>query len=377
MLFGKHFFITVLSTTHALTCHDVKDLYQSSECCSGDVSKEVSTTGTPFSNREMLLVGVGYGPASNEALGVSMLHTQLMAMSNNTLGAVLYEKEAAFDSHVREGVVDATFMPNLFVAGINFNVAELAANGLATSLNPRMTALNVLEFLSTDVGRAQQTRLYESLDVVGFPGLQVGPEALGWSKVEITGLDVWKSFSSSRLPGGSLRTIYKRMLGEDQVQGGNMPTTFQNVKDGVYDFWEWNGAYVDSNMIANFNATLKTGAIYKYHYPAPLHQRTGTHDLVFARSTIDKLGTQKRAWIEEACRLVAKEFHDEALENKNRVVDDIRNSRNGWSGVTLVETIPADISSAYLAAANSTANEIGDTEFQRARGEFKTFADQL
>ena len=227
-------------------------------------------------------------------------------------------------------------------------------------------------FLSTDVGRAQQAKLYESLDVIGLTALQVGPEAMGWSKLEITSLDVWKNFSSNRLPGGSLRTIYKHVLGEDKVLGGNAANTFENVKNGVYDFWEWNSAYVDQNQMETRNATLKTGTTYKYHYSKSLHQTTGTHDLVFKRTYFEMLGAQKRAWILQASETVAKQFYHESLQYKNKVLEDMKLNRDGWSGVSVVDTIPHDILEAYVEASNAVSDAVNNTDFQQARAEIQT-----
>ena len=310
-----------------------------------------------------LNIGVGFGPDSTEALAVNMIDVELAILSQGQMRARLYNAGATSTTELDAGTIDANLMFGAYALGFSA-ASQLPANGLATAYTG-MTAAQTTSYYLSEQGKLDYEDIYEGSNYYGFPTCQVGPEAFGWSKTRVTNLAEMREQNAIRTPGGYLQTISQNVYrdgpdGPDNVLADDAPTTVGGVVAGTYDMWEWNSAGVDATLIETYggpDATIKDGVTYPYHYPNGFHQVTALTDLVFTRTKLAEFEDDEIEWIREACARTAIRFQGARAAKVSRVLKNIRDSTNGWSGITILDT-PTDIRDAFILEAKSVLDNL-------------------
>tara|TARA_R110002072_G_scaffold39689_7_gene113618 strand:+ start:571 stop:4860 length:4290 start_codon:yes stop_codon:yes gene_type:complete len=310
-----------------------------------------------------LNIGVGFGPDSAEALAVNMIDVELAIVSQGQIRARLYNAGATMTGDLDAGTIDANIMFSAYALGFSA-ASQLPANGLATAYTG-MTAAQTTSYYLSEQGKLDYEDMYADSSYVGFPTCQVGPEAFGWSKTQITNLAEMRAQTAIRTPGGYLATISQNVYrdgvsGPDNVFPDNPPTTVGGIVAGTYDMWEWNSAGVDATLVETYGpegSTIKDGATYPYHYPNGFHQVTALTDLVFTRTKLAEFNDQEIQWIREACARTAVRFQGARDAIVSRNLKHITDSTDGWSGITILDT-PTDIRDAFILEAKSVLDNL-------------------
>lgn len=310
-----------------------------------------------------LNIGVGFGPDSSEALAVNMLDVELAILSQGSMRARLYNAAATTTTELDAGTIDANLMFSSYALGFSAS-SQLPGNGLATAYTG-MTSEQATSYYLSEQGKLDYEDIYEGSVYYGFPVCQIGPEAFGWSKTRVTNLVEMRDQTAIRTPSGYLQTISQNVYrdgpdGPDNVFADNGPTTVGGIVAGTYDMWEWNSAGVDATLIETNGpegSTIKNGATYPYHYPNGFHQATALTDLIFTRTKLAEFDDQQLEWIREACARTAVRFQGARDAKVSQTLKHIRDSTNGWSGITILDT-PTDIRDAFILEAKSVLDNI-------------------
>ena len=310
-----------------------------------------------------LSLGIGMGATSNEGIYFpTMLDEELMRLSHGKMRATLFVNPNSVSGlgpggsgtgEVSNGLVDATLIWANFVVG--GNISSLPANGLSSAYTG-LTALELNEYYTSEQGRKDYEVIYADTSFVGLPACQIGPEAFGWSKTEITSLADMKDLSSIRMPGqpdSMLGTIARNIYGSNVVSAGGGATAL-GVSNETFDFWEWNGLPGDEAWLTGNSPSalqkLKSGTSYNYYYPQSVPQETLLADVIMTKTRFNTLTEQEKLWLREACSIVSTRFYDMRLHKGIEIENKIRNPSNTeWSSTIQIQDTPLDIIEAFKA----------------------------
>ena len=310
-----------------------------------------------------LSLGIAMGATSNEGTYFpGMLDEELLRLSHGKMRATLFINPTQNSNtgpngtnatDVSNGLVDATLIWANYVAG--GNISSLPANGLSSAYTG-LTALELNEYYTSEQGRKDYEVIYANTPFVGLPACQIGPEAFGWSKTEITSLADMKDLSSIRMPGqpdSMLGTIARNIYGSNVVSAGGGATAL-GVSNETFDFWEWNGLPGDEAWLTGNSPSalqkLKSGTPYNYYYPQAIHQETLLADVIMTKTRFNTLTEQEKLWLREASSIVSRRFYDTRLYKGIEIENKIRDPSNTeWSTTIQIQDTPLDIIEAFKA----------------------------
>jgi len=308
-----------------------------------------------------LKIGIAMGSESLEAqIFPTMLDEELNRLSHGTMRATLFANPTSVSGlgsggsgtgEVLSGLVDGTLMWSNFVFQTR-TIAQLASNGLASAYTG-LNAVELVEYYTSEEGIEDYKVIYADSSFVGLPACQIGPEAFGWSKTEITSLADMNALSSIRMPGGVLNTISKTLYGDGVItpspRGG--PTAV-GVSNETFDFWEWNGLPGDEAWLRANNpsalARLQAGTSYPFYYPQSVHQETLIADVVMDTTRFNRLTELEKLWLREACAIVALRFYYKRQDGGIEIENKIRDTANAeWSSTIQIQDTPFEINNGF------------------------------
>jgi len=178
------------------------------------------------------------------------------------------------------------------------------------------------------------------MNVVVFPMMAAGPQALGWFKRPIKDLNDFKGMKCRQT--GMAAEVYKKM-GMSPV---NMPAgeILPAGERGVIDCAEWIGGEEDYR--------LGLHNVWKHHYAPGMHEFTTVGELIINKDVWDKLPKNQQAMIRVSCS-------DAFLRHWTQWIRQNSDALKKWvteHGVTIHRT-PDSILIAFLKAWDEVAAE--------------------
>jgi TRAP-type mannitol/chloroaromatic compound transport system substrate-binding protein len=126
------------------------------------------------------------------------------------------------------------------------------------------------------------------LNVVAFPILPASPQALGWFRRPITGVEDFKGMKCRQT--GIVGEIYKRMgMNTVNMPGGEI---VPSAERGVIDCAEWVGGVEDLR--------LGLPQVWKYHYTPGMHESSSIGELIINTEVWAALTPQQQEAIRSA-----------------------------------------------------------------------------
>lgn len=321
-----------------------------------------------------LKIGIAMGAESLEGQYFpKMLDEELLKLSHGKMRATLFANPNSVNGlgpggsgtgEVLSGLVDGTLMWSSFIFRSS-NIAQLAANGLSSAYTG-LNAVELIEYYTSEEGIEDYKVIYADSSFVGLPACQIGPEAFGWSKTEITSLTDMKNLSSIRMPGGHLNTISRTLYGGGVVSAGPNDTVL-GISNETFDFWEWNGLPGDEGWLANNSpsalARLKAGTSYPYYYPQSVHQETLIADVVMDKTRFNRLTDLEKLWLREACAIASIRFYYQRLDGGIEIENKIRDPNNTeWSSTIQIQDTPSEIIKVFKEETVSVLDSLAATD---------------
>jgi TRAP-type mannitol/chloroaromatic compound transport system substrate-binding protein len=253
-------------------------------------------------------------------------------------------------------------------------LSQVLSDGLV-SAGTGLDAAEMINFLIHGEGQAFHSRAYEGTAYTGHVCGQLGPEIFGWSKTEIRNLSTFAGMTM-RVPGGLVLQAYQAL--NPNAVAAPPPVTRINIVNETYDAWEWNSPYGDYTFLSSAATFDLRDSAYKHVYLAPLHQNSGIFDAVYKRTLFDSLPSDFRSALQTAAHEAAFRLYFARTVLNGPLVANLTAKADGWD-VTVHESLPSDITTAFVAAIDSTLSEAiaGDADATAAIAAMRAHSDSI
>lgn len=239
---------------------------------------------------------------------------------------------------VDKGVIDGGYAWTHYWSGKN-TAAGLLSNPSAGG-GTGMDQISHVAWIFEGGGNALFRKFYQDVlkvNVEPFFIQPMGPDPLGWFRTPISSLADFRKLKY-RCPPGLVGEIFKEMgINAVALPGGEIVPAAQR---GVLDAAEWIGPADD--MALGFQT------VFKHYYLQGLHQSTDVGEVIFNRSTFNKLSPDLKEIIQTAAIAEMMETYTFNVWRNAQAVVKLRNEFK-----VQIHDTPADIFPAFIKATNT------------------------